>query len=86
VIIILAGLIFISINFKTLICGTDYLFSYNFDSLILILPKYFGGANRANLCNTITNQVNYFLQQYMFELLKATKDDGCNVIGYLMYL
>jgi len=28
------------------------------------------------------NQVNSFLQKYLCELLKAVKDDGCNVIGY----
>jgi hypothetical protein len=26
-----------------------------------------------------------FLQQYLWELLKAMKDDGCNVIGYTMW-
>jgi beta-glucosidase/6-phospho-beta-glucosidase/beta-galactosidase len=56
--------------------------TYNFDSRIFILPKYFGGANRRNLISAMTSQVNFFLQQYLWALLKAKKDDGCNVIGY----
>jgi beta-glucosidase/6-phospho-beta-glucosidase/beta-galactosidase len=58
------------------------LFSNTFDSRILIFPKYFGGANRVNLISAVTSQVNSFLQLYLRELLKAKKDDGCDVIGY----
>jgi beta-glucosidase/6-phospho-beta-glucosidase/beta-galactosidase len=73
------------INFKTLKCGIDDLFNYNFDSRIFILSKYFGGTNRANLSSAITSQAKLFLQKYLWELLKATKDDGCNVIGYTVW-
>jgi beta-glucosidase/6-phospho-beta-glucosidase/beta-galactosidase len=77
-----AGPMFISINLKIPKFETDDLFSYNFDSRIFILPKDIGCANRANLCSAVTSQVNSFLQKYLCELLRAMKDDGCNVIGY----
>ena len=77
--------IFISINFKILKCGTDGLFSYSFDSQICILIKYLGGANRDNLSSAIISPVRSFLQKYLCELLKAVKDDGCNVIGYSVW-
>ena len=80
--VVVAVAIFISISFQILKCGIDDLFSYNFDSKICILTKYFGGVNLANMSSTITSQVKCFLQNYMCELLKAMKDDGCNVIGY----
>jgi beta-glucosidase/6-phospho-beta-glucosidase/beta-galactosidase len=50
-----------------------------------ILIKYLGGVNLANMSSTITSQVKCFLQNYMCELLKAMKDDGCNVIGYSVW-
>jgi beta-glucosidase/6-phospho-beta-glucosidase/beta-galactosidase len=52
---------------------------------IYILPKYLGGSNRATLSSAITNKVNSLLQKYLCELLKAMKDDGCNVIGYTLW-
>jgi len=61
------------------------LISYNFDSHLFILPNYLGVANRANLSRAITSPVNSLLQKYLCELLKATKDDGCNVIGYTVW-
>jgi len=61
------------------------LISYNFYSQFSILPKYLGGANRAYLNSVITNPVYCLLQKYLCELLKATKDDGCNVIGYTLW-
>jgi hypothetical protein len=78
-------LVFISINFKITKCWTDEFISYNFDSQISIIPKYPGGANRTNMCSTITGPVDSFLQKYLCELLKATKEDGCNVIGYSVW-
>jgi hypothetical protein len=81
----LAAPIFISIDFKILKCGTDYLFSYGCDSQICILPKYLGVANRATLSSAMTSEVNSVLQNYMCELLKAMKYDGCNVIGYSVW-
>ena len=77
--------IFISINFKILKCWTEDLISYNFDTQISILPKYLGGVNRANMNSAIRDPVYYLLQKYLCELLKATKDDGCNVIGYTLW-
>jgi beta-glucosidase/6-phospho-beta-glucosidase/beta-galactosidase len=78
----LAGPTFISINLKIVKCERDDLFSNNFHSRIFILPRFIGGDYRANLTSAITSQVNSFLQKYLWELLKAMKDDGCNVIGY----
>ena len=74
--------VFISINFKILKCWTANLISYNYDSQISIIPKYIGGANCSNPSSAITSPVNSLLQKYLCELLKAVKDDGCNVIGY----
>jgi hypothetical protein len=61
------------------------LISFSSDSLITIISKYPGGANRANMCSTITGPVNSLLQKYLYELLKATEKDGCNVIGYTVW-
>ena len=83
--IVVAVPVFTCINFKILKCGTDGLFSYSFDSQICILTKYLGGANRANLSSAITSPANYLLQKYLCELLKAVKEDGCNVIGYSVW-
>jgi beta-glucosidase/6-phospho-beta-glucosidase/beta-galactosidase len=77
--------IFTSVKFKILKYGTDDIYSYNFDSHILIPPRYLGGSNRAILSSAITNKVNSSLQKYSCELLKATNDDECNVIGYTMW-
>jgi beta-glucosidase/6-phospho-beta-glucosidase/beta-galactosidase len=77
--------IFTSIKFKIFKCGTDDISSYNFGSHIFILPKYYGGSNRATLSSAITKKVNALLQKYLCELLKATKDDGCNVIVYTLW-
>ena len=83
--ILVAVTVFTSINFKFLKCLTSDLISYNFDSQIFIIPKYIGGANRSELCSAITNPENYLFQKYLYELLKAVKDDGCNVFGYTMW-
>jgi hypothetical protein len=80
-----AVLVFISINFKMVKCWTDEFISYNFDSQISIIPKYPGGANRANMSSAVTGPANSLLQKYLCELLKATKEDGCNVIGYSVW-
>ena len=77
--------IFTAINFKILKCGTDCLFNYSFDSQICILTKYLGGASHANMSSAITSPVKSFLQKYLCELLKATKEDGCKVIGYSVW-
>jgi hypothetical protein len=63
VIITVAEPIFTWIKFKILKCGTDGLYSYNFDSQISILPKYLGGDNRATLSSAITNKVYYFFAE-----------------------
>jgi hypothetical protein len=73
---------FISINFTILQLETHDLISYSFNSQIFILPKHLGVANRAKLSSAIRIKVNSSLQKYLWELLKATNDDGCNVIGY----
>jgi beta-glucosidase/6-phospho-beta-glucosidase/beta-galactosidase len=85
VIIMVAETKFISILFKLLKGGTDDIYSYNFDSHVFMIPKYLGVSNRATLRFAITNKVNSLLQKYLCELLKATKDDGCNVIGYTLW-
>jgi beta-glucosidase/6-phospho-beta-glucosidase/beta-galactosidase len=57
--------------------------------VIVMIPKssyfqntYPGFSNSAEVFSAITSQVTVFLQNYMSELLKAMKKDGCNVIGY----
>jgi beta-glucosidase/6-phospho-beta-glucosidase/beta-galactosidase len=85
VIIMVALPVFISINFKILKSLTDDLISYNFYSQISMLPNYLNGANRANLNSVITGPVYSLLQKYLCELLKATKEDGCNIIGYSVW-
>ena len=77
--------LYISINSESLKCWTDDMISYNIYSKVSKLPKYIGGANRANLICAIKSQVNALLQKYLCELLKAKKDDGCNVIGYTLW-
>jgi hypothetical protein len=84
-VIMVAVPIFIWIKFKILKCGTDDISSYNFDSHILIPPKYLGVSNRDILSSAIMNKVNSSLQTYLCELLNATKEDGCNVIGYTVW-
>jgi len=38
-----------------------------------------------NLSGTTWGYFNSLLQKYLCELLKATNDDGCNVIGYSVW-
>jgi len=50
-----------------------------------MLPEYLGGSNRPTVSSAIMNKVNSLLQKYLCELLKATKEDGCNVMGYTLW-
>jgi hypothetical protein len=61
--------------FKTLIPIYSYLQN------ILVFLSVIHGI----LSSALTNKVNSSLQKYLCELLKAVKDDGCNVIGYTVW-
>jgi len=76
---------FISIKFKVPKRWTGDFIGYNYDSQISIIPKNIDGANRSKLSSAIKNPGNSLLQKYLCELLKASKEDGCNVIGYTLW-